>query len=177
MDNRYFKYNCPPLMNDGRFLTSYVRGRVFDQYVRNVNNINSGNEYKNFLQENGDFIINNLKAHYRKSNTCKIEGRCLPMSGPNNDNMNDYLNSTETNSQWYEQVESMSKMNEYNLENNNEELLFQEQTETKNYDTLNAQKANELAQNIYNNMLVQQEHNNLQQDDNNENCTFCSVKK
>ena len=131
-------------------------------------------EVKNELY---DFIINNLKAHYRKSNTCKIEGRCLPMSGPNNDNMNDYLNSTETNSQWYEQVESMSKMNEYNLENNNEELLFQEQTETKNYDTLNAQKANELAQNIYNNMLVQQEHNNLQQDDNNENCTFCSVKK
>ncbi len=165
-------------MNDGRFLTSYVRGRVFDQYVRNVNNINSSHEYKNFLQENGDFIMNNLKAHYRETNTCKIEGRCLPMSGPTNDNMNDYLKSNDKNSDWYEQVETMSKMNEYNSDNiDHDELLFQEHNENKKYDTLNAQTANELAQNIYNNMRVHQEQRNLQQDDDNKNCTFCNVTK
>ena len=175
MDNRYYKYNCPPLMNDGRFLTSYVRGRVFDQYIRNVNEIGSGNDYKNFLQMNGDSILNNLKAYHRQNNTCKIEGMCLPMSGPTQDNMNDYLNSNEdVKSQWYDQVENMPKMNVPDSRES-DELLFQEQSNTKNYDSLNAQRANELAQNIYNNMLVQQEQNILQPND--KNCTFCKVKK
>lgn len=189
MDNRYYKYNCPPLMNDGRFLTSFVRGRVFDQYIRNANNINSGNDYKNFLQSNGDTILNNLKAHHRQTNTCKIEGRCLPMSGPTQDNMNDYLKSNDNKSEWYYQVENINKTNEYN-EGNDNDLLFQEQAETINYDSLNAQSANELAQDIYNNMKTQQEQNNLEANvnpvnaenaiggiDNGKDCKFCVVKK
>ena len=96
------------------------------------------------------------------------------MSGPTQDNMNDYLNSNEdVKSQWYEQVESMPRLSVPS--SGSDELLFQEQTETKNYDSLNAQRANELAQNIYNNMLVQQEQNVLQSSD--KNCTFCKVKK
>jgi hypothetical protein len=189
MDNRYHKYNCPPLMNDGRFLTSYVRGRVFDQYIRSANNINSGDDYKNFLQSNGDTILNNLKAHHRQSNTCKIEGRCLPMSGPTQDNLTDYLKSNNDKSEWYYQVENINKMNNYNDEND-DDLLFDEQVENKNYDTLNAQKADELARDVYNNMQVQHEQRNLDANVTPQNatnageatgddkdCRFCAVKK
>ena len=82
MDNRYYKYNCPPIMNDGRFISSYVRSRVFDQYIRSSNNVDSAQNYKHFLQDNADQIINNTKAYLRENNICKIEGKCLPMSGP-----------------------------------------------------------------------------------------------
>jgi hypothetical protein len=79
-------------MNDGRFISNYVRSNVFDQYIRNVNNIQSAQDYKHFLQNNGDQIINNLKGYLRENNTCRIEGKCLPMSGPNNNTL-DYLKS------------------------------------------------------------------------------------
>ena len=46
MDNRYFKYGCPPLMNDGRFISNYIRSSTFDQYVRNLNNIESVDDSK-----------------------------------------------------------------------------------------------------------------------------------
>jgi hypothetical protein len=176
MDNRYYKYNCPPLMNDGRFLTSHVRSRVFDQYVRNVNNINSAQDYKNFLQLNGDSILNNLKAYHRESNTCKVEGRCLPMSGSSSDDMSSYLNkNNEVKSAWYEQVNENT-----NVPLNQTTNVLNESTgPLNNYDILNANKANELARNIYNQMLVQQEQNFLQSKTNNqenEKCTFCAVK-
>ena len=170
MDNRYYKYNCPALMNDGRFLTSYVRGRVFDQYIRNVNNINTGNDYKNYLQENGDSILNNLKAFYRQAETCKVEGQCLPMSGPRQDNMNDYLNasSQEPTSEWYDQVQSNS--NGESAESAESANVFQEQADTKTYDILNAKNADKLSKQIYNDMLVQNEQNNLSAE---KNCSFC----
>ena len=57
MDNRYYNYSCPPLMNDGRFISSYVRSSTFDQYVRNVNNIENGTSYRHYLQNNGDIYI------------------------------------------------------------------------------------------------------------------------
>lgn len=82
MDNRYYNYNCPPLMNDGRFISNYVRSSTFDQYVKNVNNINTAHEYRHYLQNNGSEIMNNMKAYLRQTNTCSVEGKCLPMSGP-----------------------------------------------------------------------------------------------
>lgn len=82
MDNRYYNYNCPPLMNDGRFINNYVRSSTFDQYVRNVNEINNAVEYRHYLQNNGYEIMNNIKAYLRQSNTCSVEGKCLPMTGP-----------------------------------------------------------------------------------------------
>lgn len=81
MDNRYFKYKCPPLMNDGRFISNYIRSSTFDQYIRNSNNIESSNDFRHHIQNNGAEIMNNMKGYYRKNNTCSVEGRCLPMSG------------------------------------------------------------------------------------------------
>ena len=79
-DNRYFSYDCPALMQDGRFITNYTRQRVFDQYIRGINNINSAQDYKDFLQNNGDTIINRERAYNDEQNICKIDGKCVSVS-------------------------------------------------------------------------------------------------
>ena len=97
MDNRYYNYNCPPLMNDGRFINSYIRSSTFDQYIKNINNINDANEYRHYLQNNGYEIINNIKAYLRQNNTCSVEGKCLPMSGPTTP----IISKDNVKEQWY----------------------------------------------------------------------------
>jgi hypothetical protein len=81
MDNRYFKYGCPPLMQDARFITNYMESRIFEQYIRNVNKIDSAQEFKRFLQVHGDTIINKERAYQQKMNTCEVHGTCAPLSG------------------------------------------------------------------------------------------------
>lgn len=81
MDNRYFKNGCPPLMQDGRFITNYMESRVVEQYIRNVNNIESAQEYKRFLQVHGDTIINRERAYQESINICAVHGKCVPLSG------------------------------------------------------------------------------------------------
>jgi hypothetical protein len=81
MDNRYFKLECPPLMQDGRFITSYMESRVFEQYVRNVNKIESAQDYKQFLQTNGETIMNRERAQQESVNTCRVNGDCVELSG------------------------------------------------------------------------------------------------
>jgi hypothetical protein len=81
MDNRYWSYGCPPLMSDGRFITNHVRYNVFDQFIRNMNEIPDGAAYRHFLQNNGDQILNKERQALVKNNTCNVNGRCLPLSG------------------------------------------------------------------------------------------------
>lgn len=81
MDNRYFNYKCPPLMQDGRFITNYIKNSTFEQFIRNVNQIESAQEYKQFLQQNGDTIINRERAYLDSINSCGVHGKCVPMSG------------------------------------------------------------------------------------------------
>jgi len=79
-DNRYFSYDCPAIMEDGRFITNYIRRRTFDQYIRGINNITSAQNYKEFLQNNGDDIINRERAYNDEKNVCKIDAKCVPVS-------------------------------------------------------------------------------------------------
>ena len=174
MDNRYYKYNCPPLMNDGRFVSSYIRSKTFDQYIRNINDLSNSSDYRHFLQKNGDKILNNLKAYHRENSVCKIEGKCLPMSGPTSDDMNKYLihNNKEPNS-WTDELLNQN-ININNINN------YQNNSKPVNYtgEDFNAYKAQNLAHNIYQQMLYDQEQNNL----NNyaktpiaeDTCTFCA---
>jgi len=83
-DNRYWSNNCPALMSDGRFITNYVRYNVFDQMVRNVNEISNNHDYRHFLQNNGDQILNKERQALVKNNTCAVNGKCLPLSGKAN---------------------------------------------------------------------------------------------
>ncbi len=81
MDNRYFSNNCPPLMQDGRFITNYTESRVFEQMIRNVNKIESAQDYKRFLQTNGETIMSRERTQVESANTCNVHGQCLPLSG------------------------------------------------------------------------------------------------
>jgi hypothetical protein len=101
MDNRYHKYSCPALMSDGRFISSYVRSSTFDQYIRNVAEVNSATEYRHYLQNNGDNILNNLKSFNRQIGTCKVAGKCLPMSGSQ---IADMPSTKDPKQLWYEEL-------------------------------------------------------------------------
>ena len=79
-DNRYFSYNCPALMQDGRFITNYTQRRTFDQYIRGMNKIDSAQDYKDFLQMNGDSILNKERTYNEDNFICKKDDKCVPIS-------------------------------------------------------------------------------------------------
>jgi hypothetical protein len=63
-------------MQDARFLTSYTPNRTFEQYIRNINNIDSVQNYKSFLQQNAVQIMNNERKYAQTNNTCNVNGSC-----------------------------------------------------------------------------------------------------
>ena len=81
LDNCYYKYGCPALMQDGRFITTYVHHRLLNHSIKEINKINSAQEFKNFLQNNGDTILNNQRAILQKNYTCGVSGRCVSLDG------------------------------------------------------------------------------------------------
>ena len=80
MDNRYFNYECPALMQDGRFITNYLQNRTYEQYIRKVNSIDSAQDYRMFLQQKGDVLIKREKEHLEKTNTCSVQGKCMQIA-------------------------------------------------------------------------------------------------
>ena len=81
MDNRYVKYGCPALMQDGRFITNYLPNRTIEQYIRAINNVDSAQDYRLFLQQNGDVIMNREREYMLKQNTCQVNGICSGLDG------------------------------------------------------------------------------------------------
>lgn len=154
MDNRYHKYNCPPLMNDGRFISSYVRSRVFDQYIKNINNINSAQNYKHFLQNNGDQIINNSKAYLRENNTCKIAGKCLPMSEP----ISNIEFNEEINDYFYQITNSKENISSDTVQTNHFDNSLSPHINTS--ENLSDNKVQYLNRNTYQNMVGQNQQKN-----------------
>ena len=80
MDNRYYHYGCPPLMQDARFITNYLPSRTIEQYIRNINEIDSAQNYRLFLQTNGDTIINREREVMTQQNTCSVHGLCASLN-------------------------------------------------------------------------------------------------
>lgn len=70
MDNRSYTCNCPPLMQDGRFISSHIRSRSVDQFIKNINNLDSAHDYKLFLQDNASQILTNLDKSLKEHNMC-----------------------------------------------------------------------------------------------------------
>jgi hypothetical protein len=79
MDNRYFNYGCPSLMQDGSFLTNFTPKRTHEQMIRKLNNINSSADYRLFLQQNGETIRQRENEWLIKNNTCDVNGQCVKM--------------------------------------------------------------------------------------------------
>ena len=86
MDNRYSAYDCPALMQDGRFITNYLDSRVFDQFIRLSNKLESVHDYRFFLQNNAETIMNREREHLDKINRCPVDGRAVPLNNYTSDN-------------------------------------------------------------------------------------------
>lgn len=86
-DNRYYNYGCPALMQDGRFITNYQESRVFEQTIRNINKIESAQEYRHFLQNNAETIISRERQFMESANTCPVNGKCLTVAAKSNCNV------------------------------------------------------------------------------------------
>lgn len=74
-------------MQDGRFITNYVRANVFDQFIRSVNKVSTSQEYRELLQTRGDDMLNKERAELVKNNICCVNGTCLPLSGKGDQNV------------------------------------------------------------------------------------------
>jgi len=57
-------------MQDGRFISSYNRSRSVDQFIKNINNLDSAHDYKLFLQDNTSQILTNLNKSLKENNMC-----------------------------------------------------------------------------------------------------------
>jgi hypothetical protein len=99
MDNRYYKYGCPGINIDSRNLTNYYSNRSFEQFIRSTNNIDSAQDYKNFLQMNAGTIMERENAYIVKNNTCNVNGRCNPRDFKPIDVSLSFLQSTLCNDQ------------------------------------------------------------------------------
>ena len=67
MDN-YYK-NCPP-RSYSKGLTNYKNPAIFDEVIRNNNNIIRNDDYRLFLQMNGNKLMDTEWMHLRQTQSC-----------------------------------------------------------------------------------------------------------
>jgi hypothetical protein len=65
-----FYRNCPPMMSDGRLFTDYRADIRTNEYIKYVNGIGRDDEYRIFLQENGEEILDKQWDVTRKNKSC-----------------------------------------------------------------------------------------------------------
>ena len=70
-NNKYF--DCPPRMNDGRHFTDYTSNCYTNNLIRADNNIQNNFEYRQFLTNNAEKIMDMNRAYSCQKNCC---GKC-----------------------------------------------------------------------------------------------------
>ena len=62
MNNIFYKNNCPAMISDkGRFFTNFENSNIINNNIKIKNKLNNNNEFRLFLQTNGQIIIDNEK--------------------------------------------------------------------------------------------------------------------
>ena len=61
---------CPALMNDGRIFTNYMLNSKFNSTVKELNNIKTQNEYRHFLQQNAETIMDKEQTFLHENKRC-----------------------------------------------------------------------------------------------------------
>ncbi len=74
MDN-FFK-NCPAVMSDGRQFTDYKTDTRRNEYIKYINNVIRDDDYRVFLQKNGENILDNEWQYNKKQMSCH-ENECI----------------------------------------------------------------------------------------------------
>tara|TARA_A100001015_G_C14804140_1_gene638166 strand:+ start:389 stop:865 length:477 start_codon:yes stop_codon:yes gene_type:complete len=67
-NNKYF--NCPARMNDGRIMTDYRSANTVNDMIRISNNTLSSYEYRQFLINNGNNIMDINNEYITNKNSC-----------------------------------------------------------------------------------------------------------
>lgn len=67
-NNRYF--NCPPRMDDGRHFTDYRPTCDVNTYIAINNNVKNSNDYRMFLMDNAEKLININRLYTTQINSC-----------------------------------------------------------------------------------------------------------
>lgn len=68
MDNYY--QNCPAKMDDARFLTNYKTASCNNEYIKYMNGIVRDDDYRLFLQLNGEKIMDSEWLYLKKNDSC-----------------------------------------------------------------------------------------------------------
>jgi hypothetical protein len=68
MDNFY--KNCPPRMDDSRFTTNYKSDSSINEYIKYMNGITRDDDYRLFLQMNGEKLMDAEWLHLKKNDSC-----------------------------------------------------------------------------------------------------------
>lgn len=80
MDNRYWEHGCPPLMSDGRWMRSFTDMDLTNQYIRKVNGLKNGDDFRYFLQKNAKKIHANEQKYLDDHYLCKGINKDTPVS-------------------------------------------------------------------------------------------------
>ena len=68
-NNVYYKDGCPALMSDARFLTYYNSSNELTEAMRKMNGFRSANQFRTFMQTNGDLFRSTERNFLIKNNT------------------------------------------------------------------------------------------------------------
>jgi len=69
-NNIYYRDGCPALMSDSRFLTYYNSTNELTEKMRALNGFRSANQFRTFMQNNGNLFITSERNYLTNENTC-----------------------------------------------------------------------------------------------------------
>lgn len=75
-DNIYYEEGCPARMSDGRFITYYNSTNELTNAMQKVNKFRSANQFRTFMQKNGDLFMNLDRQYQTAKNTCSTNTAC-----------------------------------------------------------------------------------------------------
>jgi hypothetical protein len=74
--NVYYKDGCPALMNDARFITNYGSSNELTESMRKMNGFKSPNQFRTFMQTNGQKFMDAERNYQIAHNTCTPTTAC-----------------------------------------------------------------------------------------------------
>ena len=75
-NNVYFRDGCPALMSDGHFITDYNSTNELTNAIQKLNGFKSANQFRTFMQANGDLFMATERQYQINKNTCSPNTAC-----------------------------------------------------------------------------------------------------
>lgn len=75
-NNVYYPDGCPALMDDGRFITYFGSTNELTETMQKMNGFRSANQFRTFMQNNGQKFMDAERTYQRDTNTCSPQTAC-----------------------------------------------------------------------------------------------------